>query len=63
MNLTCEKILLLIFAAGLLGSTGCVFWRGQDPADDHRSPAAHDEHSTGVDHGEYPGDMNHDANQ
>jgi hypothetical protein len=58
-----KKILLLICAAGLLASTGCVFPRGNDHEDDHHSPTAHDERSSGVDHGEYPGDMGHDPNR
>ena len=29
-----KTILLLIDATGLLASTGCVFWRGHDRADD-----------------------------
>jgi hypothetical protein len=58
-----KKILLLICAAGLLASTGCVFARDHDQGEDHRSPMAHDEHSSGVDHGEYPGDVDHDPNR
>ena len=37
----------------LFALTGCVF-RG-----DGNDSRPHAEHSSGVDHGEYPGDMNH----
>jgi hypothetical protein len=56
-------ILLFICAAGLLASTGCVFPRDHDRGDEHRPPMAHDERSNGVDHGEYPGDKDHDPNR
>jgi flagellar basal body-associated protein FliL len=58
-------ILLIICWVTLLASTGCVFWRGQDHAEvrERRPPAMGDEHSVGVDHGEHPGDMDHDANR
>ena len=60
-----KMIYLLICAATLLGSTGCVFWGGRDHADDqeHRRAVGHDEHPNGVDHGEYPGDMDHRENR
>jgi hypothetical protein len=58
-----KKILLLICAAGLLGSAGCVVMHGNDQGDDHHSSMFHDAGATGVDHGEYPGDTDHDPNR
>ena len=60
-----KKILLLICAAGSLAATGCIAWRGHDHADgqEHRRPAVHDEHSSGVDHREHPGDLEHEENR
>jgi len=63
-----KKILQLICAAGLLGTAGCVFWDGHDHADDQdrrspMAPVAPDYHSSGVDHSEFPGDMDHDPNR
>ena len=46
-------ILTILSALALFTATGCVF-RGD--RDDRHRPA---EHPNGVDHGEYPGDMNH----
>lgn len=48
----------------LLSSTGCVFWGGRDRADDpeHRRAAGNDGHPNGVDHREYPGDVEHRVN-
>jgi hypothetical protein len=56
-----KKILILLGVAGLLASTGCIFWRGHDHAEvrDHRQDRDQDGHPNGVDHGEHPGDMDH----
>jgi hypothetical protein len=58
-----KKILFIFCAAGLLASSGCVAWRGHDHDDfrDHRPDGGRDDHPNGVDHGEHPGDMDHDA--
>ena len=58
-------ILLAVCAVTLLASTGCIFRGGRDRADvrDHRQYGDRGEHSTGVDHGERPGDRDHDANR
>ena len=53
------KIILFLFCAvTLLASTGCIYWGGHDRGGDreHHREFGHDEHSSGVDHGEYPGD-------
>jgi len=59
-----KKILLLTFAATLLASSGCIFWRGHDHDDvrDHRD-RDHDDHPVGVDHSEHPDDMDHQVNR
>jgi hypothetical protein len=54
----------LVFASllGVLASTGCAFRddrnHARDP--DHARAGVDQNYSTGVDHGEFPGDMNHD---
>jgi hypothetical protein len=56
-----KTILLLIVAASVLASTGCIFVGHRDHPDDRDHPASHDPnpHPPGVDHGEYPGDIDH----
>jgi hypothetical protein len=53
--------LLILTDLALLATTGCIFPGHRDRSDDRASPGfgQHKEHSAGVDHGEYPGDMNH----
>jgi len=60
-----KKILLLVCGVTVLASTGCVFWGGHNRADDpeHRRAAGNDGHPNGVDHSEYPGDMDHRENR
>lgn len=56
------KFLLLILTdLALLATTGCIFPGNRDHADDRgRIGYAHnDNHSSGVDHGEHPDDMDH----
>ena len=50
---TVKIFLTMLSASILLAATGCVF-RG-----DRADPKPPVEHSSGVDHGEYPGDMEH----
>ena len=58
-------ILLLVCVVTLLALIGCVFRGGRDQSDirDHRQYGDRDEHLSGVDHGEHPGDRNHDENR
>jgi hypothetical protein len=58
-------IIILICVMTLLASTGCAVWGGRTRADNQelRQHEAMVEHSSGVDHGEYPGDMNQDEDQ
>ena len=64
-GLLMKIILLLICVMTLLASTGCAVWSGRDGADnqEHRQHEAMVEHASGVDHGEYPGDMNQNEDQ
>jgi hypothetical protein len=47
----------------LLATGGCIFRGDRDRSDYRERPrdAGYDDHSSGVDHGEHPGDMDHDA--
>lgn len=53
--------LLILTDLALLATTGCIFPGHRDRSDDRGRPGfgQHEGHSAGVDHGEYPGDMNH----
>jgi len=50
-------ILLALTGIALLPVTGCVFPGNRDHSDDRNHPGG--DHPAGVDHGEYPGDMDH----
>ena len=58
------KYLLLILTGSIaLTITGCVYGH-RDRPDDHDHPAfEHRDAPSGVDHGEHPGDMDHDENR
>lgn len=60
-----KTILLAVCAVTLLASTGCIFRGGRDHADvrEQRHYGNQDEHRSGVDHLERPGDRDHDANR
>ena len=58
-------ILLAVCVLALLASTGCVAWGGHGQVNDpeHQLIKATDQQSRSVDHGEFPGDRDHDANR
>jgi hypothetical protein len=57
-----KRFLALASIAGVLASAGCASWNDRDHARDadHARAGPDQNYSTGVDHGEFPGDMNHD---
>ncbi len=59
-----KLFLLTLTAIALLANTGCIFRGDQNHAGNQDRPgyALHDdEHPAGVDHGEFPGDMDHET--
>ena len=59
-------LLFILGAATLLATAGCLSFGHRDDAAGRESVQEADEkpHPAGVDHGEYPGDINHeDANR
>jgi hypothetical protein len=58
--------LLLLTVIALLATNGCaMFAGGRDNSNDRNRPGngGNDEHSSGVHHEEYPGDMDHSEHQ
>jgi hypothetical protein len=58
-------ILIILTASALLATTGCIIFPGHhDHADDQDRPGGdhYNNPPPGVDHGEHPGDMDHQPN-